>query len=116
MSTKLTKLYSFLRACIFCTSPFIAPVLIEAQNTPNILIIVCDDLNDSIAGMGGHPQAKTPNIDRLAARGVTFMNAASNAFVWPFTCEYVEWLTADDNGLLWLQSAGQSLAAEPSII
>ena len=78
MSTKHTKLCSLLRAYIFSTAAFIAPVLLEAQNTPNILIIVCDDLNDSIAGMGGHPQAKTPNIDRLAARGVTFMNAASN--------------------------------------
>ncbi len=26
----------------------------------NALLIVCDDLNDSVAGMGGHPQAKTP--------------------------------------------------------
>jgi hypothetical protein len=34
---------------------------------PNILLIICDDLNDSIEGMGGHPQAQTPNIDRLRA-------------------------------------------------
>ena len=78
MNSKHTKLYSLLSAYIFSSAAFIAPALLEAQNTPNILIIVCDDLNDSIAGMGGHPQAKTPNIDRLAARGVTFMNAASN--------------------------------------
>jgi arylsulfatase A-like enzyme len=34
-----------------------------------------DDLNDWIGCMGGHPQAVTPNIDRLAARGVLFTNA-----------------------------------------
>lgn len=49
-----------------------------ATNTPNFLVIICDDLNDSIAGMGGHPQAQTPNIDRIARDGVTFMNAAAN--------------------------------------
>ena len=49
-----------------------------AAEEPNILIIICDDLNDSISGMGGHPQALTPHIDQLAARGVTFANAASN--------------------------------------
>jgi arylsulfatase A-like enzyme len=57
-----------------------APAL-PAQNTakPNILIIILDDLNDSVEGFGGHPQARTPNIDRLAQRGVRFLNAANNA-------------------------------------
>jgi endo-1,4-beta-xylanase len=49
-----------------------------AEGKPNVLVIICDDLNDSIEGMGGHPQARTPNIDRLAQRGVRFTNAASN--------------------------------------
>ena len=53
-------------------------VLLQAQ-TPNIVIIVCDDLNDTIDGIGGHPQAYTPNINRIASSGVTFTNAASNA-------------------------------------
>lgn len=53
---------------------------IHANTTkPNIVIIICDDLNDSIAGMGGHPQALTPNIDKLTQRGVRFLNAASNS-------------------------------------
>jgi arylsulfatase A-like enzyme len=45
---------------------------------PNILFIVCDDLNDTVEGMGGHPQALTPNIDRLMQRGVRFLNAGAN--------------------------------------
>ena len=46
---------------------------------PNIVVIICDDLNDSIEGMGGHPQALTPNINRLIESGVRFTNAASNS-------------------------------------
>jgi choline-sulfatase len=42
---------------------------------PNILFIAVDDLNDWIGCLGGHPQARTPNIDRLAASGVLFTNA-----------------------------------------
>lgn len=45
---------------------------------PNVLFIICDDLNDFVEGMGGHPQAITPNIKRLAADGVSFTNAHSN--------------------------------------
>lgn len=44
----------------------------------NVLVIISDDLNDSIEGMGGHPQAKTPNIDRLMASGVRFTAAVAN--------------------------------------
>lgn len=42
---------------------------------PNILFIAVDDLNDWIGPLKGHPQAKTPNFDRLAKMGVTFTNA-----------------------------------------
>ena len=45
---------------------------------PNLLFICCDDLNDAIAGLGGHPQAKTPNLDRLCERGVRFTNGQVN--------------------------------------
>ena len=43
-----------------------------------MLFIVCDDLNDYQGVFGGHPQAKTPNIDKLAAMGVQFVNAQTN--------------------------------------
>jgi len=46
-----------------------------AADRPNVLLIAIDDLNDWIGCMGGHPQAQTPNMDRLAARGVLFNNA-----------------------------------------
>ena len=42
---------------------------------PNVLLIAIDDLNDWVGCLDGHPQAKTPNIDRLARRGTLFTNA-----------------------------------------
>lgn len=46
-----------------------------AANRPDVLFIAVDDLNDWVGALRGHPQATTPNIDRLAARGVLFTNA-----------------------------------------
>ncbi|MCF7849932.1 MAG: sulfatase [Kiritimatiellales bacterium] len=54
---------------IFCTAT------IHAAERPNVLMLAIDDLNDWIGCLGGHPQAITPNLDRLAARGVLFTNA-----------------------------------------
>jgi arylsulfatase A-like enzyme len=45
---------------------------------PNVVFMVCDDLNDYIGAFGGHPQAMTPNIDLMAESGVKFINAQSN--------------------------------------
>jgi arylsulfatase A-like enzyme len=47
----------------------------DAKKRPNVLFIAVDDLNDWIGCLGGHPQSRTPNIDRLAARGVLFEKA-----------------------------------------
>ena len=41
----------------------------------NALLIAIDDLNDWVGCMNGHPQARTPHIDRLAKRGTLFANA-----------------------------------------
>ena len=41
---------------------------------PNVLFLICDDLNCDL-GVYGHPLVKSPNIDRLAKRGVRFENA-----------------------------------------
>jgi choline-sulfatase len=46
---------------------------------PNVLFIAIDDQNDWIGHLGGHPLARTPHIDALAARGTTFLNAHCNA-------------------------------------
>jgi iduronate 2-sulfatase len=39
---------------------------------PNVLFIAIDDLRDWVGYLGKNPQVKTPNLDRLAARGLHF--------------------------------------------
>ncbi len=46
----------------------------EKSRKMNVLVISVDDLNTSL-GCYGHPIVKTPNIDRLAKRGVKFERA-----------------------------------------
>jgi arylsulfatase A-like enzyme len=48
---------------------------VHGADQSNVLLIAVDDLNDWVGCLGGHPQARTPNIDRLAQRGVLFANA-----------------------------------------
>lgn len=49
---------------------------LEDETTkPNVILIAVDDLNDWIGCLGGHPQAITPNMDALAAKGMLFTNA-----------------------------------------
>jgi arylsulfatase A-like enzyme len=56
-----------------CAGPEPPPTPVTFQ--PNVLFIAMDDLNDWIEPLGGHPQARTPNLNRLAAQGVTFTRA-----------------------------------------
>lgn len=48
---------------------------LQAQEKPNILMLCVDDMNDWVGFLGGHPQTITPNMDRLAKKGVNFTNA-----------------------------------------
>jgi arylsulfatase A-like enzyme len=47
----------------------------EISGRPNVLFIAIDDLNDWVGFLKGHPQTRTPNMDRIAARGIVFANA-----------------------------------------
>ena len=61
----------------FLTLLFISLLLsnVSADDRPNVLFIAVDDLNHWVSHLGRNSQAKTPNIDRLAAMGTTFTNA-----------------------------------------
>src|SRR5688572_32008603 len=67
-----------LRIALACLTFLLAGHSLAADR-PNILFIAIDDQNDWIGHLGGHPLVKTPHLDRLAARGTTFLNAHCNA-------------------------------------
>ena len=48
------------------------------QKHPNVVLIMMDDMNDYPEVFDGHPQAKTPNIKKLASSGTSFLRAYTN--------------------------------------
>ena len=51
------------------------PAREAAPRKPNVLVISIDDLNNWVEYLGGHPQVKTPAMNRLVERGIAFTNA-----------------------------------------
>jgi arylsulfatase A-like enzyme len=61
---------------LFCLAlPPLASAIEKRASPPNVLFIAVDDLNDWVNCLGDRQGVHTPNIDRLAARGVLFTNA-----------------------------------------
>ena len=58
----------------FLASMTAAPGLAQSRR-PNVVSLSVDDLNDWVGCLGGYPGVKTPNIDKLARRGVLFSDA-----------------------------------------
>lgn len=76
MTRHLQRISLFL--AIVTGLPGAAGISAPQESPPNILMIFIDDLNDYI-GVLGHPNAQTPNLDRLAAEGALFTNAHCQA-------------------------------------
>lgn len=70
-------LRTYVRLLVSCLALFVSAHAgaEDRLKKPNVLFIAVDDLNDWVGCLGGHPQAKTPNIDALAGRGVNFAKA-----------------------------------------
>jgi arylsulfatase A-like enzyme len=69
---------SLTRAFVALVAIVAAPLPVPAATSarpPNILFIATDDLNTWVGPLDSAVKAKTPNLDRLAARGVTFLQA-----------------------------------------
>ena len=45
----------------------------------NLLFLMSDEHNKRVLGCHGHPMIRTPNLDRLASRGVRFTDAYCNS-------------------------------------
>ena len=84
LTTGFITLSEMLRRVAFAGVAMAATCISHAKDNtvskePNILLIAVDDLNEYVGCLGGHPQARTPNIDALAARGMLFRNAHCSA-------------------------------------
>ena len=81
------KRRSFLKKASFALSAVSFPRFVgrwsfigfRGEERRNVLFLAVDDLNDWVGCLGGHPDAKTPNIDRLASQGVLFERAYCSA-------------------------------------
>ena len=73
MIRNTSQLVTFFLVIIGITSCFQKPQNMEPEQ-PNILFIIADDLGTRL-GCYGDAMAITPNIDKLAEKGVTFANA-----------------------------------------
>ena len=77
-----SRLRILLCACFallaFVSSPATAQ---EESKSPNVLLVIFDDLNDYPSILGGHPAALTPNLERFAKQSVNFTHAYSSAVV-----------------------------------
>lgn len=51
----------------------------QPDDSPNVLLILSDDHSYPYLGCYGHPDLKTPNLDRLASEGVLFNHAYTAA-------------------------------------
>lgn len=55
-------------------------VIAQEQNQPlNVMFVICDQMRGDAMSCLGHPNANTPNIDRLSREGVLFENAYCNS-------------------------------------
>lgn len=64
--------------CFVCAAVFLLASTYAwgvPEDKLNVLFICADDLNDWVGCLGTRPDIRTPNIDRLARRGVLFTNA-----------------------------------------
>ena len=66
-----------MRVPAFLTMLLFLSVAVVSANEPrpNVLFVLCDDLRPDALGCYGSKHVRTPNIDRLAQRGVRFANA-----------------------------------------
>jgi N-acetylglucosamine-6-sulfatase len=87
--------------CLLIAMLFTLPVMSQADDRPNIVVVLVDDMRWDDYGAGGHPFVKTPNIDRLAAEGVQFINAfATTPLCSPSRATFLTGLYARNNGII----------------
>ncbi|MBC8354644.1 MAG: sulfatase [Planctomycetes bacterium] len=81
---------------------------LAAVEMPNVLIIMADDCTFNDLPLYGGPNARTPNIDRLARQGMTFNRAyLASAMCQPCRAELFTGQYPMRNGCAWNHSASR---------
>ena len=89
----------------------------SASPKPNVLFIVVDDLNDWVGYLGGNAQSPTPNLDRLARRGVRFTHAYAPVSVCnPSRAAVLSGMRASTTGVYDNHTDWRPLVPEPQMI
>ncbi len=63
--------------------------IVQAQQKPNIIFILADDLGYASIGAFGQQKIKTPNLDRLAAEGIKLTDFYSNSICAPSRASFI---------------------------
>jgi len=85
----LLKWFSLATLLLLMAAP-VSPAADAAARRPNFIFILADDLGWSDLGCYGHPQLKTPNLDRLAKQGTLFTQFYVNGSVCsPSRCAFM---------------------------
>ncbi|MHC4745676.1 MAG: sulfatase-like hydrolase/transferase, partial [Planctomycetota bacterium] len=72
----------FLQLSAFGVTNVFSGRLSASERKPNVLFIALDDMNDWVGCLGGYSgKVHTPNLDRLARKGIKFTNAHSPSTV-----------------------------------
>ncbi len=90
-----------LRSLAALLVPLVVAQCRKADERPNFLVVVVDDLRWDDVGAYGNPFVKTPNIDRIAREGARFRNAfATTPLCSPSRANILTGLYARRNGIL----------------
>ncbi len=75
------------------------------RDKPNILILGGEEIRSDCMGCSGHPQIRTPNLDRLAAEGIRFTNAFTvSPLCMPARASFANGLYPHDHGV-WMNDS-----------
>lgn len=89
-STRFTRRSLLLGAAGFTTAALLGTYLLTRRDsTPNILLILVDDMGRETLGCYGGESYVTPNIDRLAARGTRFTHCYCTPMCTPSRAQLV---------------------------
>ena len=73
----------FISTLTILTALLLGVFNVQANDRPNIILIMADDMGYEALSSNGSESCKSPNLDKLAAKGVRFTNGFSNPICTP---------------------------------